>query len=62
MRKRRRDVSQLTADELERARRDLQTSLALITPDSPARTPLQAHLDAVDAELAKRAAAESDQG
>ena len=55
---RRHDVSQLTVGELERTRRDLQVSLALITPGSPARAPLLAHLSAIDAELAKRAADE----
>ena len=51
------DVSQLTV-ELERTRRDLEVSLALITPGSPARAPILAHLKAIDAELAKRAAGE----
>jgi hypothetical protein len=55
---RRHDVSQLTVGELERTRRDLEVSLALITPGSPARAPLLAHLSAIDAELAKRAADE----
>jgi hypothetical protein len=48
------DVSGLTAAELERARRDLQVSLALAWPDSAARVPIEAHLDAIDAELAAR--------
>lgn len=54
------DVSQLTVGELERTRRDLEVSLALITPGSPARAPILAHLSAIDAELAKRAAGEQD--
>ena len=52
------DVSRLTVGELESTRRDLQVSLALITPGSPARVPILAHLSAIDAELAKRAADE----
>ena len=54
------DVSQLTVDELERTRRGLEVSLALMTPGSPARAPIRAHLSAIDAELAKRAAGEQD--
>jgi len=52
------DVSRLTVCELERTRRDLRISLALITPDSPARAPILASLSAIDAELAERAASE----
>jgi hypothetical protein len=48
------DVTGLTAGELERARRELQASLALARPGSPARVPILAHLRAVDAELAER--------
>jgi hypothetical protein len=48
------DVSGLTAAELERARRDLQVSLSLAWSGSPARVPILAHLDAIDAELAER--------
>jgi len=48
------DVTGLTASELERARRDLQVSLALALPDSPTRVPILAHLSAIDAELAER--------
>jgi hypothetical protein len=48
------DVSGLTAAELERARRDLEVSLTLAWPGSPARVPIEAHLDAIDAELAAR--------
>ncbi len=48
------DVSALTAGELERVKRDIQVSLSLAWPDSPARVPMLAHLSAVDAELAER--------
>ena len=48
------DVTGLTAGELERARRELQASLALARPDSPACVPILARLRAVDAELAER--------
>ena len=51
------DVSGLTDAELERARRDLQASLALARPGSPVRVPVQARMAAIDAELAGRAAA-----
>ncbi len=50
------DASGLTAGELERARRELRASLALARPDSPVRVPILAHLSAIDAELAARAA------
>ena len=53
-------VSQLTVGELERTRRDLRVSLALITPGSPAGVPILAHIGAIDAELAERAADEQD--
>ena len=49
------DVRQLTTAELERAKRDLHANLGLITPDSPAHVPIQAHMQAIDAELAERA-------
>ena len=49
------DVSQLTTAELERAKRDLHTNLGLITPGSPTHAPIQAHMRAIDAELAERA-------
>lgn len=52
-----RDVSRLTAGELERARRELAASLALARPGSPARVPILAHMSAIDAELDQRAAA-----
>jgi hypothetical protein len=42
--------------ELDRARRELQASLALVRPDSPARVPILAHMSAIDAELADRTA------
>ena len=49
------DVTALTAAELEAARRELAASLALARPGSPVRAPIQAHLAAIDAELAGRA-------
>jgi len=48
------DVSSLTAGELERARRELAASLALVRPDSPARVPIEAQLSAIDTEQAER--------
>jgi hypothetical protein len=45
------DVTALTAAELEGARRELAASLALPRPVSPARTPILAHLAAIDTEL-----------
>jgi hypothetical protein len=48
------DVSGLTAAQLQRARRDLQVSLALAFPGSPMRGPILDHLSAIDAELASR--------
>jgi hypothetical protein len=51
------DASELTDAELERARRDLQVSLALAFPGSPVRVPILADMAAIDAELAARAAA-----
>ena len=50
-----RDVSTLTSPQLEHARRELATALALARPGSPAQVPIRAHLDAIDAELARRA-------
>jgi len=50
------DVSRLTSRELERTRRELQASLALARPDSPARVPILAHMSAIDTELAERTA------
>jgi hypothetical protein len=49
------DVSTLTASELERTRRELAASLALLRPDSPAQGRILAHLTAIDHELARRA-------
>ena len=48
-------VSQLTTAELEQTMRDLRTNLGLISPDSPAHVPIQAHMRAIDAELTRRA-------
>lgn len=48
------DVNGLTTAELERARRDLQVSLALAAPRSAVRAPILAHMSAIDAELAER--------
>jgi hypothetical protein len=49
------DVRRLTAGELERARRDLAVSLALVRPDSPTRVPIMAQMAAIDAQLADHA-------
>jgi hypothetical protein len=49
-----RDVSSLTDGELQRARRDLEISLALAFPGSPVRMPILAELSAIDRELAMR--------
>ena len=49
------DVGQLTTAELERVKRDLQANLGLIKPGSPAHVPIQAHMRAIDTELAERA-------
>ena len=54
---RKQDVTALTAAELEAARRELAASLALAKPGSPVRAPIQARMAAIDAELARRAAA-----
>ena len=48
------DVRSLTAGELERARRDLQVSLALSLPGSPVRVPILERMSAIDSELAGR--------
>lgn len=48
------DVSSMTAAELQRARRDLEVSLALAFPGSPVRVSILAHMTAIDAELASR--------
>jgi hypothetical protein len=57
-----RDVGRLTSRELERTKRELQASLALARPDSPARVPIPAHLSAIDAELAARGAGRVEPG
>ena len=49
------DVSGLTAAQLERARRDLEISLALAFPGSPVRVSIVAEMTAIEAELAERA-------
>jgi hypothetical protein len=51
------DVTALTPAELEASRRELAVSLALARPGSPVCAPIQAHLAAIDAELAERVAA-----
>jgi hypothetical protein len=48
------DVSGLTAAQLDRARRDLEISLALAFPGSPVRVSIAAEMSAIDAELAGR--------
>jgi hypothetical protein len=50
------DVSDLTDPELERARRALTASLALVRPGSPTRVPILAQMSAIETELASRAA------
>ena len=49
-----RDVSRLTAAQLERAKRDLGISLALALPGSPVRVTIMTEMTAIDAELAER--------
>ena len=51
------DVSSLTAAQLERAKRDLEISLALAFPGSPVRVTIQAEMTAIDAEQAERGGA-----
>lgn len=48
-----------TTAELDAARRELAASLALARPGTLVCAPIQAHLAAIDAELAGRAAARS---
>jgi hypothetical protein len=48
------DVGDMTSDELQFVRRDLEVSLALAFPGSPVRGPILAHLSAIDAELDRR--------
>ena len=47
------DVSGLTADQLERARRDLQVSLALAIQSRPVHESILAEMTAIDTELAR---------
>ena len=54
------DVSGLTVNELQQARRDLQVSLALALPGSPVRGPILAHLSAIETELNQRRAASTE--
>jgi hypothetical protein len=49
------DVSGLTVSQLERAKRDLEVSLALAWQGSPVRVSIAAEMRAIDAELAGRA-------
>jgi hypothetical protein len=56
------DVSGLTTAELDRTRRELQASLALARPGSPATVPILAHLSAIDTELAGRSAGRGPDG
>jgi len=44
----------MTSAELQRARRDLEVSLALAFPGSPVRGPILVHLAAINAELDQR--------
>jgi hypothetical protein len=48
------DVSSLTDGQLQRARRDLEVSLALAFPGSPVRVSILAEMTAIDRELAGR--------
>lgn len=48
-------VRQQTMAELESVKRQLTANLGLVTAESPARVPIQAHLRAIDRELADRA-------
>ena len=49
------DVQGMPAGELDRTRRELAASLALSRPGSAIRAPIEAHISAIDAELAERA-------
>jgi hypothetical protein len=49
------DVTTLTGNELEVARRELAASLALARPDSVVRGPILSRLSAITAELDRRA-------
>ena len=55
------DVSSLTAAQLERARRDLEISLALAFPGSPVRVSIRAEMTAIDAALAERRRGHQDE-
>jgi len=57
-----RNVQKLTTAELERAKRELQANLGLIYPDSPAHVPIQAHMQAIDTELSRRAGSQQASG
>jgi len=48
------DVNGMTSPELERARRDLEVSLALAFPGSRVRVPILEELSAIDREVAER--------
>lgn len=48
------DVSALSADQLERAKRDLEVSLALAFPGSPVRVSIMAEMAAINAEIGQR--------
>ena len=48
------DVSGHASGDLERARRELTASLALVRPGSPARVPILARMSAIDRELGER--------
>ena len=50
------DIRELTASELERARRELAASLALARPGSPVRVPILARIGAIDTEMIARTA------
>ena len=56
------DVRQLTTAELELRMRELRANLSLISPDSPAHVPILAHMQAIDAELARRAGNQQPRG
>jgi hypothetical protein len=49
------DVSGLSDDQLRRAKRDLEVSLALSFPDSPVRLSIVNEMTAIDTEADRRA-------
>lgn len=53
--KREHDVSEMTSAALERARRQLEASLALARPGSIPSVPITTQISAIDSELADRA-------